>query len=112
MPSKPLLLLSVATILAFPTIAQADDAAPPVTTAQDSDAKAAAAPDAKAIVVTGHRLDEARASIQPSLGATAYGVDQQTIQKLPDGDNQPLNQLILQVPGVVQDGFGQLHVHT
>lgn len=110
MPLKPLLLLSVATILTVPTIARADDAAPPVTTAQDADAQAAATPGAKAIVVTGHRLDEARASIQPSLGATAYGVDQATIQKLPGGDNQPLNQLILQVPGVVQDGFGQLHV--
>ena len=64
----------------------------------------------QAIVVTAKRLDDARASIQPSLGATSYGVDQATIQALPGGDNQPLNQLILQVPGVVQDGFGQLHV--
>ncbi len=63
-----------------------------------------------AIVVTAKRLDDARASIQPSLGATSYGVDQATIQALPGGDNQQLNQLILQVPGVVQDGFGQLHV--
>ena len=68
------------------------------------------AKDAGGIVVTAKRLDDARASIQPSLGATSYGVDQATIQALPGGDNQQLNQLILQVPGVVQDGFGQLHV--
>ncbi len=37
-------------------------------------------------------------------------MDQATIQALPGGENQSLNQLILQVPGVVQDGFGQLHV--
>jgi outer membrane receptor protein involved in Fe transport len=111
MPPKFLLLLGVAT-LALPVAAHAADAAPPVTTDKDSDAAAASAVNAKAIVVTGHRLDEARASIQPSLGATAYGVDQATIQKLPGGENQPLNQLILQVPGVVQDGFGQLHVRA
>ena len=109
MPPRFALLLSVAT-LALPAAVHATDAAPPVTTDKDADAAAANTAGAKAIVVTGHRLDEARASIQPSLGATAYGVDQATIQKLPGGDNQPLNQLILQVPGVVQDGFGQLHV--
>ena len=62
------------------------------------------------IVVTARRLDEARQSIQPSLGATTYSVTNATIQALPGGDNQPLNQVILQLPGVVQDGFGQLHV--
>jgi len=97
-----------------------DPAAPaPATTVPAADSPAAsAAPVAgrpagtanQAIVVTAKRLDDARASIQPSLGATSYGVDQATIQALPGGDNQPLNQLILQVPGVVQDGFGQLHV--
>ncbi|MBA2934951.1 TonB-dependent receptor [Sphingomonas sp. CGMCC 1.13654] len=108
MSPKFALLISVAA-LSLPAAAHAA-ASPPVTTDQDADAAAAKASNAKAIVVTGHKLDEARASIQPSLGATAYGVDQATIQKLPGGDNQPLNQLILQVPGVVQDGFGQLHV--
>ncbi len=33
-----------------------------------------------------------------------------TIQALPGGDNQQFNQIILQLPGVVQDGFGQFHV--
>ncbi|WP_454885491.1 TonB-dependent receptor [Sphingomonas oryzagri] len=112
MSPRFVLLLSVAAISVLPAGARAADAAPPVTTDKDSDAAAAAAAQPKAIVVTGHRLDEARASIQPSLGATAYGVDQSTIQKLPGGLNQPLNQLILQVPGVVQDGFGQLHVRA
>ena len=61
------------------------------------------------IVVTGH-LDAARASIQPSLGATTYTISNETIQELPGGDNQQLNQVLLQLPGVVQDGFGQFHV--
>jgi len=78
-------------------------------------APAAPAPAASAsagssdIVVTGH-LDAARASIQPSLGATTYTISNETIQELPGGDNQQLNQVLLQLPGVVQDGFGQFHV--
>ncbi len=65
--------------------------------------------DKNAIVVTG-KLDAARASIQPSLGATTYTISDATIQALPGGDNQQLNQMLLQLPGVVQDGFGQFHV--
>lgn len=69
------------------------------------------APNASSdIVVTAKRLDDARASIQPSLGATSYTITNATIQALPGGDNQQFNQIILQLPGVVQDGFGQFHV--
>jgi len=62
------------------------------------------------IVVTAKRLDAARASIQPSLGATAYTIGNATIRALPGADNQQFNQIVLQLPGVVQDGFGQFHV--
>jgi outer membrane receptor protein involved in Fe transport len=62
------------------------------------------------IVVTAKKLDEARASIQPSLGATSYTITNANIQALPGGDNQSFNQIVLQLPGVVQDGFGQFHV--
>ncbi|WP_174291473.1 TonB-dependent receptor [Sphingomonas bacterium] len=62
------------------------------------------------IIVTAKRLDAARSSIQPSLGATSYTITNDTIQALPGGDNQQFNQIILQLPGVVQDGFGQFHV--
>ncbi len=62
------------------------------------------------VVVTASRLNDARASIQPSLGATTYTVTNDTIQSLPGADNQQLNQVVLQLPGVVQDGFGQLHI--
>ena len=57
------------------------------------------------IVITG-RLDQARASIQPSLGATTYSISNEAITKLPGGDNQQFNQILLQLPGVVQDGGG------
>jgi outer membrane receptor protein involved in Fe transport len=62
------------------------------------------------ITVTATRLDEARSSIQPSLGATTYDFGQRTIENVPLGENAPLNQVLLRAPGVVQDSFGQIHV--
>lgn len=62
------------------------------------------------ITVTATRLDEARSSIQPSLGATTYDFTQRTISNIPQGENAPLNQVLLRAPGVVQDSFGQIHV--
>lgn len=56
------------------------------------------------------KLDEARNSLSPDTGSSQYVMDRQTIQALPLGDSTPLNQVILQAPGVVQDSFGQLHV--
>jgi outer membrane receptor protein involved in Fe transport len=60
--------------------------------------------------VTAKRLDLARSSIQPSLGATTYDFSQRTIDNVPQGENAPLNQVLLRAPGVVQDSFGQIHV--
>jgi outer membrane receptor protein involved in Fe transport len=62
------------------------------------------------ITVTATRLDEARSSIQPSLGATVYDFGNRVIQNVPQGENAPLNQVLLRAPGVVQDSFGQIHV--
>ena len=62
------------------------------------------------ITVTATRLDEARSSIQPSLGATVYDFSKRTIENIPQGENAPLNQVLLRAPGVVQDSFGQIHV--
>src|SRR5262249_22502670 len=48
--------------------------------------------------VIAKQLDIARYQIQPSLGATVYDFGQQAIETQPQGDNQPLNQLLLQAP--------------
>ena len=66
--------------------------------------------DSSEIVVTAKRLDDARESIKPSLGASTYTLTSQAIQNLPGSDNQPINDIILQMPGVSQDQFGQFHV--
>jgi outer membrane receptor for ferrienterochelin and colicins len=62
------------------------------------------------VVVTARRLDAARAAIQPDLGASSYTITAATVANLPGGANTPLNQVVLQAPGVTQDSFGQMHV--
>src|SRR5580704_3058847 len=62
--------------------------------------------------VIAKQLDIARTEIQPGLGATVYDFSRQAIETQPQGDNQPLNRLLLQAPGVAQDSFGQLHVRN
>ena len=60
--------------------------------------------------VVSRRLDVARSQLQPSLGATSYTFSRGAIETLPQGDNAPLNQTLLQAPGVAQDSYGQIHV--
>jgi outer membrane receptor protein involved in Fe transport len=62
------------------------------------------------VTVTAEALERARASIQTQLGASTYTITAQDIQNLPGGDNSELNSVILQMPGVAQDSFGQLHI--
>jgi outer membrane receptor protein involved in Fe transport len=68
------------------------------------------APSLPAITVTATQLDEARGSIQPSLGASRYEFTPGVIDTVPQGSQAPINQVLLRAPGVAQDSFGQLHV--
>jgi outer membrane receptor protein involved in Fe transport len=96
-------LFSCVALIALPGVALAQSQTAP---ASPSDKDAAQ----NTIVVTARRLDEAHASIQPSLGADSYAISQDAIQAMPGGDNQQFNQILLQIPGVSQDGGGQFHV--
>jgi hypothetical protein len=60
--------------------------------------------------VVSQRLDVARQQIQPSLGASVYQFSPEALQAIPQGENAPLNQVLLQAPGVAQDSFGQIHL--
>jgi outer membrane receptor protein involved in Fe transport len=62
------------------------------------------------IDVISTRLDEARQQIQPGLGATSYNFSPEALQNVPQGENAPLDQVLLQAPGVAQDSFGQIHL--
>ena len=87
-------------------------AADTATAIADSAADSAAATDGSMapVVVTAQRLNEARLEIETQTGASSYTIDSQAIVAQPGGGNQPLNQVLLQAPDVVQDSFGQLHV--
>ncbi len=62
------------------------------------------------LAVAATRLDKARNSLSPDTGGSKYTFSSKAIQQLPQGANTPLNQVILQAPGVAQDSYGQLHV--
>jgi outer membrane receptor protein involved in Fe transport len=97
--------------LTVPTGASATDpAAAPAGATQ----AAVAGPDDSSmsmdIDVISKRLDVARQQIQPSLGATTYTFSPADLTNIPQGENAPLNQVLLQAPGVAQDSFGQIHL--
>jgi hypothetical protein len=69
-----------------------------------------AAPVVDEVVVIAQRLNEARNGIQTQTGASTYTINEAAIGAQPGGDNQLLNQVIMQAPEVAQDSFGQFHV--
>jgi outer membrane cobalamin receptor len=60
-------------------------------------------------VVNGE-LDKAREDIVPSLGATAFQIDKIQIDTMAVGANAGFNDVLLHVPGVAEDSFGQVHL--
>lgn len=62
------------------------------------------------VTVQAQRLNTARNGLQPEVGASVYRFTQADIQALPQGDNTPINQVLLQAPGVANDSYGQIHV--
>jgi outer membrane receptor protein involved in Fe transport len=64
----------------------------------------------ESITVTAAKLAEARNGIQTQTGASTFTVTAKDIQAQPGGDNSALNSVVLQMPGVAQDSFGQLHI--
>ncbi|MEA3003257.1 MAG: hypothetical protein QOH81_2045 [Sphingomonadales bacterium] len=98
--SRPLLLLCV---LSFATTAQA---APP-RDADDDDERAK--PETE-LVVTARRLDVARERVEPSLGASTYTLTNDAVENRPGGETTSLGRVLLQMPGVAQDGAGRLLV--
>jgi outer membrane receptor protein involved in Fe transport len=98
--------LGLGLVVAMPAISlRAADASGPPTTANDSSTVVL-----PSMTVTEQQLDIARAEIAPSLGAVAYTIGPIQIQTMGQGESTPFQQVILQVPGVVQDEFGEEHV--
>jgi outer membrane receptor protein involved in Fe transport len=59
-------------------------------------------------------FDRARGNIFTTAGTTSSTISQETIQDLPQGANQSVEQILLQAPGVSQDSAasGSLHVRN
>lgn len=48
-------------------------------------------------------LDQARENLLPQAGASSYTINRETIESQPQGDNAPIDKVILQAPGVSQN---------
>ena len=48
-------------------------------------------------------LDRARDELLPKIGASSYTISREAIETLPQGDNTPIDKVILQAPGVSYD---------
>ncbi|HUH54442.1 MAG TPA: TonB-dependent receptor, partial [Rhodanobacter sp.] len=103
---KPsLLAASLAVALAVPsTCVLAADAPAATALPQESDAQNLSVIDVSAA------LDQARNALSPDTGSSQYVIDHKAIAQLPLGASTPMNQVLLQAPGVVQDSYGGLHV--
>ena len=113
------LVLSAPLSIAFSALADeasaptAGASAPPVGKSVVATAAAAAMSVASQTVVVDaarQKLDAARNGLSPDTGSSVYKFGESDIAALPLGEATPLNQVVLQAPGVVQDSYGQLHV--
>jgi len=87
--------------------------APPYAKTVVASASVAAVPmGAQTVVIDAVRqkLDAARNGLSPDTGSNVFKFGEADIDALPLGESTPLNQVVLQAPGVVQDSYGQLHV--
>ncbi|MBV9930841.1 MAG: TonB-dependent receptor [Alphaproteobacteria bacterium] len=99
-PRPPLVLLA----LLIPLLVAA---APPPHGGDEDDE--GARPDTP-ITVTARRLDVARESVEPSLGAATYTLTNEAVENRPGGETVNLGRVLVQMPGVAPDGSGRLIV--
>ena len=56
------------------------------------------------IIITAHRLDTARSSVDRTLGATVYSVTNDTVENRPGGETGSVAAILTQAPGVSLSG--------
>jgi outer membrane receptor protein involved in Fe transport len=66
------------------------------------------------VATTNTKLDEARDNLSPRFGASSFDINSAAIQAMPQGINTPINDVLLQAPGVSQDNAanGDIHVRN
>lgn len=92
--------------------AVADDQVWPLQIAQTLSSPALVPNTSFDIDVVAKQLDEARINIEPKIGASTYTLSQPAIQDLPNGSNTPIDDAILQMPGVDQDNAANSGLHV
>jgi outer membrane receptor protein involved in Fe transport len=68
-----------------------------------ADAQTAAITAQAALDAKMNGLDQARDNLLPKIGASSYTISREAIVNLPQGDNTPIDKVILQMPGVSYD---------
>jgi outer membrane receptor protein involved in Fe transport len=69
--------------------------------------------DAQALnLVIAQKREEMRNDLSPKTGTNSYKLDDKAIESLPQGDDTPVNKLLLQAPGVAEDSAasGGFHI--
>ena len=102
--------LAMGLIVCLPRMAQADSETATAAAAGNDASGGNNGPVVDEVVVIAQHLNEARNGIQTQTGASIYVINEDAITAAPGGDNQLLNQVIMQAPDVAQDSFGQFHV--
>ncbi len=69
-----------------------------------------AAKAAQEVRIAARRRDTSRSIVSAETGGSGYRFSEKNIQEMPQGEATPLNEVLLQAPGVVNDSNGQLHV--
>ncbi len=103
-PSRLLLATAINLALAATVAPAFADDAPAATPSSTSSVT-----NLDAVQVTA-KLEAARNALSPDIGSSQFTLSAEDIQKLPLGASTPMNQVLLQAPGVVQDSYGSVHV--
>src|SRR5579862_5734065 len=64
------------------------------------------------VEVSAARLREARIALSPKVGTTIYTLDQQMVSDYGAGEDTPMNEVLLRLPGVAQDSKASGSVHV
>lgn len=96
------------------TPAWADDGSKPQPAGKQPSDSADTDDSSTAIVVTARKLDAARDRIDPALGANDYSITRAQLDQQPGGADRSLKGVLLQAPGVAQDGDndGDIHIRN
>jgi outer membrane receptor protein involved in Fe transport len=66
------------------------------------------------ITIIAKRLEAVGTAIEPQIGASTYTATSQAIETMPGGENNTVNDVLLQMPGVTQDALaaGGIHIRN